>query len=86
VIGRSKLYSICVLGGALCGNSETAITVKDNAVLGLGGDPQMIFLPDPNDPTKSNVGIITGTDVEKFGEGVAAGLRRTRWMEKTPQN
>lgn len=86
VIGRSKVYSICVMGGGLCGNSEAAIKVKDNAVLGLGGDPQLIVLPDPNDPTKSNIGIITGTDVEQFGEGMAAGLRRTRWMEKTPQN
>lgn len=80
VIGRSKLYKASIAGGL-----PTGFVVKDFSVLGLGADPQLIVLQSESDPDKSDVGIVTGTDVERFGEGVSAGLKRTRWMEKTKQ-
>ena len=78
--GRSKLYKVSIQAGL-----PTGFLVKDHSVLGLGADPQLIVLPSATDPDKSDVGIVTGTDVETFGEGVSAGLRRTRWLEKTKQ-
>lgn len=80
VIGRSKLYRVAIANGL-----PTGMIVKDNSVQGLGGDPQLIVLPNSTDSTKSDIGIVTGTDVETFGSGVSAGLRRTRWMEKVKQ-
>lgn len=80
VIGRSKLYRVSIGNGLPLG-----FTVKDYSVLGLGADPQLITLPSSTDPNKSDVGIVTGTDVEVFGTGISAGLRRTRWLEKTKQ-
>lgn len=78
VIGSSNLYNITLDGGA-----PTVITVKERVVYGLGADPQIIILPNKDDPTKSDAGIVTGTDVELEGEGISAGLQRTRWFEKT---
>lgn len=80
VIGRSKLYKVSIGNGL-----PTGFTVKDYSVLGLGADPQLITLVNQLDPNKSDVGIVTGTDVEIFGTGISAGLRRTRWLEKTKQ-
>lgn len=81
VIGKSKLFRISLTPGA----APTGVLVKDNALSGMGGDPQLVVLTNPIDGTKSDIGIVTGTDVETFGEGVSAGLRRTRWLEKTKQ-
>lgn len=80
VVGRSKLYRASIAGGL-----PTGITVKDSSVLGLGGDPQLVVLPSDTGDGTSDIGIVTGTDVETFGEGMSAGLRRTRWLEKTKQ-
>jgi len=82
VIGRSKLYRASIANGLPQG-----IAVKDYSVFGLGGDPQLVVLSsnDPSNSGKSDIGIITGTDVETFGEGVSAGLKRTRWYEKAKQ-
>lgn len=80
VVGRSKLYRVSLVGGV-----PTGVTVKDAAVFGMGGDPQLVVLPDTLKPGTSDIGIVTGTDVETFGSGMSAGLRRTRWMEKVKQ-
>lgn len=40
---------------------------------------------DEHDRECSKVAIVTGTDVQKFGGCVTAGLKRTRWYEKTKQ-
>lgn len=83
VIGRSKLYRASMANGLPQG-----FAVKDYSVFGLGGDPQLVVLSsnDPTRPGESDIAIITGTDVETFGEGVSAGLKRTRWFEKLKQD
>lgn len=79
VRGSSNLYLIDLTEGG----TPEAITLKEHIVRGLGADPQVIILPSQSDPTKSDAGIVTGTDVTLEGEGISAGLQRTRWYEKT---
>lgn len=80
VIGRSFLYRATIAAGFPSGK-----IVKTESVFGLGADPQVVILANESDGTKSDIGIVTGTDVELEASGVSAGLQRTRWYEKRKQ-
>lgn len=47
VVGRSKLYRVSLASGGF----PTGFLVKDNSVLGLGGDPQLVILESGDKPT-----------------------------------
>lgn len=80
VIGRSFLYRADISAGFPSGK-----ILKTDSVYGLGADPQVIILENQSDATKSDIGIVTGTDVELEATGISAGLQRTRWYEKKKQ-
>lgn len=78
VIGRSFLYRATIENGFPKG-----AVVRTESVYGLGADPQIVILQNETDASKSDIGIVTGTDVTLEASGVSAGLQRTRWYEKT---
>lgn len=80
VIGRSFLYRAAIAAGFPSGK-----VVRTDSVYGLGADPQIVILQSQSDPTKSDIGIVTGTDVTLEASGISAGLQRTRWYEKKKQ-
>lgn len=80
VIGRSFLYRAAINAGFPSGK-----IVRTESVYGLGADPQIVILQSATDATKSDIGIVTGTDVTLEATGISAGLQRTRWYEKKKQ-
>ena len=64
VIGKTKLYTFCMPYGKLC--SATTSYIKDNVMVGLGGEPQLMIIkdPDPLKPDGYKVVLITGTAVD----------------------
>lgn len=62
VIGKTKLYTFCMPYGKLCTTNTSYI--KDNVMVGLGGEPQLMIIKDPTNPDGYKVVLITGTAVD----------------------
>lgn len=85
VIGKTKLYTFCMPYGKLC--SATTSYVKDNVMVGLGGEPQLMIIKDPSNPDGYKVVLITGTSVDnQIFSDVDVSLKLQplqKWREKT---
>lgn len=57
VVGRSKLYQMCMPFGSLCSDQTDRVT--DNVVLGIGSSPQLVF--NLSNAGTGKIGILTGT-------------------------
>ena len=84
VIGKTKLYTFCMPYGKLC--SSTTSYVKDNVMVGLGGEPQLLIVRDPI-TGEYKVVVITGTSVddEIFSDVDSSPKIKPlqKWREKT---
>lgn len=78
VIGRSFLYRASIVNGFPSGDF-----IRQESVLGLGADPQIVILESASGDGRSDIGIVTGTDATLEAAGISAGLQRTRWYEKS---
>lgn len=85
VAGKTNQYVFCMPYGKLC--STTSSYVKPNIMLGLGGAPQLMVIPDTANPGKFKVTLLTGTSLDPdifsdAGDGSASLEPSKKWREK----
>lgn len=85
VAGKTNQYVFCMPYGKLC--STTSDYMKPNVMLGLGGAPQLLVIPDPANPGKFKVTLLTGTSLDPTifadaGDGSASLEPTKKWREK----
>lgn len=88
VVGRTKLYSMCMPYGDICDSGVTS-RVTNNVMVGLGGEPQVLYLEQSDGSVQKNV--ITGTNND--GGSLLSGTpnpvpsiipsNKHNWREKT---
>jgi type IV pilus assembly protein PilY1 len=86
VTGKTNQYVFCMPYGKLC--STTSDYVKKSVMLGLGGAPQLMVIPDPNNPGKFKVTLLVGTSLDPntfsdAGSGYPVLVPTKKWREKT---
>lgn len=85
VVGKTKMYTFCMPYGKLC--TTTSSYAKDNVMIGLAGEPQLMIIADPDNPGKYKTVVITGTGVDKdvFSDvDVSPKIQPlNKWREKT---
>lgn len=87
VIGKTKLYKMCMPYGDVCDVSANRIT--DNVVTGIGGEPQLLVIKDPTDPSGYRKVLVTGTNTDGgsmlggTGADVPTLKSNRHWREKT---
>lgn len=86
VTGKTNQYVFCMPYGNLC--STTSDFVKKSVMLGLGGAPQLMVIPDPNNPGKFKVTLLVGTSLDPntfsdAGNGYPVLVPTKKWREKT---
>lgn len=87
VVGKSKLYGMCMPYGDICDAGQTSRLRNNNVMAGISGDPQILIVKDPSGNGYKELQV-TGTDV-----GSPPGARSSnlvpkftpaqRWREKT---
>ena len=90
ITGVTGTYTFCMPYGNLCVDGATSY-FKDNVTLGLGGEPQLLVIPE----VKTSTGIATGKSkvVVLVGTGIVGGIfddlgqptitPAKKWREKT---
>jgi hypothetical protein len=90
VIGKTKLYSMCMPYGDVCDAGANRIT--DNVAVGIGGEPQLVITKSSSSSTGYRKSMIVGTSIVGGGGGGGGGgtpysppapVQEGKWREKT---
>ena len=86
VVGRSRLYGMCMPYGDVCDSGVTSRLINDNVMSGISGGSQLLVLPNSSGGGYSRR-LVTGTDVMvplgASGTIVPTMQPVQRWREKT---